>query len=243
MKIIDKENRNKLTEGRTSGMGFAFLKRDTPTVFKTVQPISACKDFLNEILFAEKTGILLPSVYGLKYKKVLNIFNRNYAFIGIKILPHRFNGPNKNDDRIAFNKNYHNLQNFMNQIEEGFKIRYNTKIIKANEDMFVVKMPIFWTNTLYLLSLYTLLLRAYQAYDNSLPAIEYIEKGKCYHEDINLMYMIKKRLPSILAGDLPKQEFADFDTKGYMKIHNNSGICEIVKEINKKEIIKNKEQC
>lgn len=229
MKIEDNENRGKLGEGRSRGMGFAYLKKTGEDTFRTVQPISACKDFLNEILYAEKTGTLCPSIHGLKYEKVLDIFDNNYAYMAIKICNR--NGSEYYDDSDIidmsnFEKNYKNLQDFINQIEEALKVEQKTEIIEANNDMFIVKMPMFWNQALYMMSLYTALLRAYQHYDKSLPALEFIDKKNCFPQDENIMLVAKKKLLYLIENGIVEQKFETFEGD-VGRTHHSSGICAV----------------
>lgn len=223
MKININHNRNNLQEGREYGMGFGFLKKLSNTKYETVSPISPCKDYLNDVLYAEKTNEILPTIYGFKYDGVQNIVGRNYAYLGIKICDYKHGGwGNLERDLNAFNKNYKNVENFLQQIEEKLGIKYKSKIIKANNDHFVVKMPKFWTNTLYLLSMYTLLLRAHQKYDNTKTALQAIEENKVFNGDSYLINSCKNKLFKIIEGELPEQPFIKGSPSG--KIHNNSGI-------------------
>ena len=72
MTITEKHDRNVLIEGRSSGMGFAMLKKDK-TNYETVNPLSPCKDYLNEVVFTENTGYPTKA-HGLDYKEKLDIF-------------------------------------------------------------------------------------------------------------------------------------------------------------------------
>ncbi|MFW5889302.1 MAG: hypothetical protein ACOCUD_02870 [Bacillota bacterium] len=227
MKIIKKHQRQGLGEGRDYGMGFGFLKKITNTKFETTSPISACKDYLNDALYAEKTGKILPSIYSFKYQQVSNIIGKYYTHLGIEICK-SLHGPSHYDqnsfeqEKENFKKNYKNLENFMNQLEEKLGISYKTKIIKADDDLYVVKMPNFWTKRIYLLSLYTLLLRAFQEYTPEITAEEALEKGKIYSGDSFMINGVKDKIKKILAGELPEQPFKK--TASVDEIHNKSGI-------------------
>ena len=58
IQIINKQCRSKLCEGRSYQMGFAFLKKLDNNTFETVQPISPCKDYLNDVIFLKILAIL-----------------------------------------------------------------------------------------------------------------------------------------------------------------------------------------
>ena len=74
LKIIDKQNRGKLNEGRNYQMGFAFCKKVSNKVLETIQPISPCKDYLNDVVYSERTGKNV-SAYGLNTSK-LGLFDK-----------------------------------------------------------------------------------------------------------------------------------------------------------------------
>jgi hypothetical protein len=228
MKLFDKKDRKKLNEGRSTGMGFAFAHK-AGTDYHTVQPISPCKDFLNEILYAEKTGTLLSQVYGLKYDKVHNILGRQYSHLIIAICKHKsststYNKEKWGDESLAFGKNYKRLESFMNQLEATIGIKQRTKIIRK-ADKYLVKMPNYWIETIYLLSLYSLLLRAYQTYDGSLEASAYIKKAYPYYEDNGLIMSIKSKIFLVLDNKRPDIKFKDYNLESpAQSIHNNAGI-------------------
>ncbi len=236
MKIIDNEDRDKLNEGRSNGMGFAFLKKINKDHYVTVQPVSPCKDFLNEVLYVEKTGIKTPKIYGLEYGEKQNIFPYRYGFIGIRICKYKYdNDYNEQpfeEARDAFNANYKNVQSFMNQLEELLELKTKTKIEPSEDDHFLVKVPKFWLSKVYLLSLYTLLLRAYQKYDDSLPALEYYEQESPHYSDNGLIMGMNGKLQKIIAGDMPSQEFKKaFDVSSVGQtittLHNGGGIISV----------------
>jgi len=51
MQIDVLHKRNNLAEGRNFGMGFGFLKKLSNTKYKTIMPISPCKDYINDVLY------------------------------------------------------------------------------------------------------------------------------------------------------------------------------------------------
>src|SRR5687768_15710647 len=78
--LVDKQDRSVLCEGRNYGIGFAFCKR-TGDVLETVQPVSPCKDYLNDVVYSEHSGQPF-SAWGLRTSKK-NIF---YADEGAYVL-------------------------------------------------------------------------------------------------------------------------------------------------------------
>lgn len=217
--IVNTFNRDSLIEGRNYGMGFAFAKKEGDT-YNTVQPISPCKDYLNDVLYAEKTGELLPEIYGFEYNKINNIEDTDYYYLVIKICSDY--GHINIENRDLLKNNFSNIESFINQIERILNIDTLTKIVPENDNMFVVKTPKFWCKYIYLLSLYTYLLRATQKYDGKIPATDFIkDSSRFYGEDVYMASDIIPRLHKILLGNLPEQPF---DKKSSRNIHNSYGI-------------------
>lgn len=56
--------------------------------------------------------------------------------------------------------NYKNLESFLNQIEDNLKFKSRTTI-EIDEDTLILKVPIYWSKSTPLISVYTLLIRCY----------------------------------------------------------------------------------
>lgn len=115
MEIIINEicDRTKLAEGRDQGMAFTWLLPKGDNTYDTIFHMSPCKDFLNEPLFTENTG--LPSyAHGLKCDKPIGIFKDNCGYLGITILKRNSGGYNITKDGYEahlelLNTNYNNI--------------------------------------------------------------------------------------------------------------------------------------
>lgn len=180
IKIIDKQNREVLNEGRNCGLGFAFLKKVDPTTFETVMPISPCKDYLNDVLYTEYTGKGC-SACGLNYPKKLDIEDNGKFYMIMKVADFQNKiklSYNKTDngyfmsdienykvDIENLNNNNKIMQNLINQVELDFKkvfpINYFTEITACEDNIFLISFDKFWCNTGYLISLFTLYLRSF----------------------------------------------------------------------------------
>lgn len=165
MKIVEnKFNRYSLNEGRDSGMGFAFIKK-TLKGFQTLQSPSPCKDYLNDIVFTAHTGKEF-SCHGLNSKFTINHFTDKYSYLVINILD-RPCSTYTTDQILKLDREYKNLQLFINTIEKALKFKYKTKIIKCdfncdheqNKKGYIVKFSSIWTASTAYISLYSLLLR------------------------------------------------------------------------------------
>ena len=227
IKITDSQNRGILSEGRNYQMGFAFCKKVTDKKFETVQPISPCKDYLNDVVYSEHTGKKITAC-GLKYEKT-GIFGDN-AYLAFKIQPRQndkgyeikqTNGVREyNKDKENLSKNYKNIQTLLNYVEEGLKVE-KTKVVKGSDGTFLAKADKFWTSKIYLTSLYSLLIRMGQFYDGKKSPKEFLDS---YNDslDLGLWQNAKIKVEKMLGGHLPEQPFDTFKT--HSDVHFNSGI-------------------
>jgi hypothetical protein len=173
-------NRDTLFEGRSFGMGFAFVKKVGPNEYKAVQPLSACKDYLNDIVFTEHTK---KSVRCFGLTTTFNdLLSDPYGYMVIKILPY---GNKKNTpydcysrtmdgDIKLLNKTYKNIQKFVNLTNTNHKI----VITKADNNKFLVKFNKEWMQNNYCISMLSFLLRVALFWDG-------VQDIRTYLEDIN----------------------------------------------------------
>lgn len=240
VKIKEVKNRGVLNEGRNSGMGFAFLKKTKSlvtreVVYKTVQPVSPCKDYLAEVVFTELTGIGTQGC-GLKYPKKLNIQDKDYFYMAIQIQKtkdgayHGYSTFEK--DLNNLNDNYKNIEVFINKIEEDLQLKNKTTILKANDDYYLINVPKEWCISSIMISMYTLLIRCAQVYDGKQDHNEFMEKlsGDMKNIDGGLLKSALPKIKEILKtkkfvpqykNDLKQAE--DKNNKWWSP-HNN-GIC------------------
>lgn len=195
MKITDNQNRRVLSEGRNNGMGFALLEKKGPN-YETVQPISPCKDYLNEVVFTENTGI--PSKgCGLEYLKRLKIF-KSRLYMAIKIVPTKdgsyYYSRSLEQDQEMLANNYKNLEIFIRKFEDLLGSRIKTHIKAANDGFFLVRGPMIWRRSTIAISLYTLLIRAGMTYNGKDDPIKFLETFSYNSGDASL---IKGALPKI----------------------------------------------
>lgn len=216
IKIIDNKDRNVLKEGRNLGIGFAMLKKIDKDTYETVNPISPCKDYLNEVIFTENTSF--PSMgYGLKYPEKNNIYGKYYAYMVVKVLP-KF-GKETYDDKIdgipvsklrdIFKKKYKTVMKFLNEFEEELGLR-KTKIIKAENDYFLVIFDKKWCVSTYSISLYTLLFRIGRLYQNEgvRDFIKIFDNNQNPHQDSYYLRTLKNLIHDILKfKTLPKNNY------------------------------------
>lgn len=193
--ILDKQNRGKLNEGRNYQMGFGFLKNIGVRLFETIQRISPCKDYLNDVVYSEATGLPVKA-YGLSTEKTGLFDNEKYAYLGIKILPRQDGSSyNQMEEHIQnLNENYKNLKKFLNYFDSALGLK-KTQIYQANDNHFVIKFDVAWARYTYSISLFSLLCRVGQFYKGEQTPIEYLQTFKDFNPDV---YLVKNNVPKIL---------------------------------------------
>lgn len=207
--IKEVKDRGKLCEGRSSGMGFAMLQK-SGRVFETVQPLSPCKDFLNEVIFTENTGIQ-SMAFGLHYKEKLGIFKDNVGYMAIKMLPSTYAeaytySPSLEEDRKLLRKNYKLTQKYLNMFEEAAGIEGRTSIVKKNDDYFLVRFPMAWCSSTVGISLLSLLIRVAMVYDGKQELLEFLEKYSYNKADKELVLGAMQNIKKILdTKKMPEQ--------------------------------------
>jgi len=205
MKIINNQNRSVLTEGRNYGLGFAFLKKINDETFETVQPISPCKDYLNDVVYSEATGRPFAA-WGLKTTKQ-GIFEGDHSYMALAVckmgrsLQHY---DDYDEDLENMKSNRENMEKFMHGIETKLGIG-KTKLVDVDENLKLAVMDKQWVSATYLISLYALMLRV---------ALQYKGGGVMTHmreidsPDRMMLNGIKEKLLILFErkGNLPKQK-------------------------------------
>jgi len=214
IQIINKQCRSKLAEGRSYQMGFAFLKKLDDNTFETVQPISPCKDYLNDVIFAEHTNKSIIA-YGCKLDGRQDLFDKSFGYMAISICDYKYNSDYttkkypKDIERLK--ENYKNLEFFINQIEEHLNLDSfdNTTIIEVSDNLYFIEVPVIWTKSTYMISLYSLLLRVGQFYnDTTKDPIKWLETFNSFMDDITLVKQALPKLKNILKYGPLDQDFS-----------------------------------
>lgn len=201
-------------------MGFAFLKKIDEHQYETVQPISPCKDYLNDVVWSENCGRQV-SAYGLDYTKQGIFDKQDRAYIAISICNIKegsyglYKDYKKDVDRLK--KNYKKLQAFMNAYEDDLGIEH-TEITEVSDNLYFVSLSLFWVNATYLISLWSLLMRVGQFYNGEVTAKEFVENFKALPPDIYILNTAKPKISQLLDGKIPKQNFANLF--GGTDVHN-----------------------
>ena len=128
MKFINKQNRGILSEGRNHGMGFAFCKCDGETV-ETIMPISPCKDYLNDVVYSERSGQDSLN-HGLKTTKLGLFEDKQSAYMVASICGRGAKKPaayaGMDGDIELLNNNFKNIEKAINWMEDRLKLEPTT---------------------------------------------------------------------------------------------------------------------
>lgn len=161
--IEDNFDRKILAEGRNFGFGFSILEKSEDNKYKTLMPFTACKDYLNDFVFVERMNKPLDEIHGFKHKYTGKLQEQEFFYLGVKAVHYKGGAIYKKfeDIKSALETNQVNLLNFLHKLEEYFNVQTRTEIDNYLEDTLILKVPIFWTDFSFLISLYTLLIRGF----------------------------------------------------------------------------------
>lgn len=207
---VNNHPRRVLGEGRNKGLGFAFCKLITngeKNTLEAVQPISPCKDYLNDVVYSERTGKPF-SAYGLNTSKN-DIFNDKIGYLVMSVckrgatIESDYDGYKSECELL--NNNIPNLQLFINFFEEKFKVSGRTNLVKLADNLVLAELPLFWTEATYLISLFTLIARIGMFYKNG-DVLDYFYTSKENSADSNTANIVKNKINLMMAGNIPKQD-------------------------------------
>lgn len=202
-------------------MGFGFAKKIGKDEYETVMPISPCKDYLNDVIFAEATGKAM-SVYGFSYKKTKLFDNEDkYAYMAFKICPYKVGKPynNQEADVVNLDKNIAKVEQVINALEKQLGLKLFTKIHSAGNSLFLAELPKYWTQYTYLISLWSLAVRMAQFWDGNGSPDSALQSYK-NTLDKSLWDGAKNNVMKLIAsnGEIPKQDFKKYDND--YSVHN-----------------------
>lgn len=202
--INDDYDRSVLNEGRNYGMGFSILERVNNFEFNTLLPFSACKDYLNDIVYKtyyDREMKLLA--HGYDAEEITTFAKKKYFYFGLKML-HFKNGNGWNQHKAAQElllNNYENMVGIINKFEKVIdNFNYRTTFYKKNDNTVVLKVPMFWVRKTYRISMLALICRLFF---NAKPVD--LEKGP--------LYLSKKHKPFITADAYNGKNLVQFMEK------------------------------
>ncbi len=212
IKIILDETRHKLYEGRSIGISHAFLKQTGPFEFTAVQPLSPCKDYLNDVVYSEKTGRPYRR-YGLDTKK-MDIF-KDYAYLANASCGHKGQPPVASEVELL-KTNLPNIQKVLNDIEVLLKIG-KTELISINDNLVLSKLDLAWVSSTWAISLWGLMFRN-ALWSNGGDPFEELAASKDGEDQGYMAIAIPKLKRFIENGKLPVQEDPSYP--------HDKGICD-----------------
>lgn len=204
--LIDNLPRAVLGEGRQKGLGKAFCSHKDG-VLTTVMPITTCKEYDNEIIYAEHTG-RTGSAYGLTVTKQGLFEGTDYAYMVMSVLGQGPRDPKPyagmETDIAALNANHAHMQTMVRWFEDAFHAGAYTEITCIKDNMYAVRLPLFWTRTTYLTSLFGLVLRVGMYWDGAGDAYAFF-KGYQGADAYHVTSAVPK-IERMLKGEFPAQD-------------------------------------
>ena len=160
MKLKRNLTREKLSEGRNKGLSFAFCRRIS-NIFKEVMPLSACKDYMSDVIWAETEKKQSPKFYGFSHTPSGFYNKAKYAYLSVaKVTSNKSDEPTKVDLNLYLP--------FIHAIEESLKLP-KTKVHETDQYP-VLQISKYWVKYPYLISMYTLFFRVGNQYKGDLEA-------------------------------------------------------------------------
>ncbi len=197
MKLLEAPySRSDLNEGRDYGIGFSVLKADSANNLKPLFPFTACKDYLNDFIYVEKSEKNIDKIYGFKHEFMNYFQNKKRLILGVAPLMYTNGGTSSEEDYIwedyddcssYFINNSENFINVLHYIE----IMMNgtsklTKLLGVVDYTWVLELNPIWKTTGPAISFFTLFARCYFNFKDS-PSIENIKAHTPYIMDDQMM--------------------------------------------------------
>lgn len=211
MRIKINGNRKALSEGRDYGMGFTYAVpiSEEDYDYETVFAPTACKDFLNDTILADKVEKQFY-IYGLTSgpEKKLD----KGVCIVYSILEFNYSGKYSTYDKdVEAASDYEKTQRFLNFFEDELGIQRSI-ITNFDDNMYLVDMPDYWIQTPYQVSYFTMLLRISIHWDGEQDILEFIVREdipdeKEYMKEQKLLKFFEELKKGELEWDLSVYEF------------------------------------
>jgi hypothetical protein len=224
--LVDNQNRGVLIEGRNYGIGYAFCKKKGNELH-TIQPISPCKDYLNDWVYTEKTGKPYGK-WGLWCPAKADLFDDGTVWLAYKVCGKGARSPmpyaQMPRDLKAIDANWRNVQMMLNFFEGKLAgVLKPTVIHKLADNLYVAEADTFWIKWTYLISIYSLLIRNAIYWDGNGSPMDFLEKVDGYDADM-LVGQDKalERFQRILDGELPDDDWSkpcSWHDEGIMDFH------------------------
>jgi hypothetical protein len=235
-KIKELQKRKVLSEGRDFGIGFTILNK-IKSKFETFLPFTACRDYLNDFSYVEHTKKEIGSIYGYNHKLLKCFEKKSFFYIGVNTLDYNSGHAwlKKEEATTILISNYHNLQLFINKIEDKLGLLKCTTIV-LDEDTLIFKVPAYWNKTTALISVYTLIIRCFfnitEEERNNEDVLQVMSNHTCFIDaDAFMKKPIIRFYNNIGKVKFHKINYDNLDVKSTNQIHN-FGIDGYVKLLN-----------
>lgn len=191
--------RRYLSEGRDHGLGFSICKLLSDNTYQPLIPLTACKDYLNDIAHIEQYDTVNGKIYGFEYEYSDYFQNSDLCFMQIGAVHYNCGSEYSGFDDIHrfITKNIGNLIGVLNYFEDRLNIKRTTYDFATNyegEEVVLLTFDRFWMKDTFLISLYTLLIRFYMNFKYKVISRKRLMKHKPYlFEDIYIFTDIIKK--------------------------------------------------
>lgn len=233
--------RRDLGEGRNYGLGFSLVKKVNEDKYIPLIPLTACKDYLNDIAHSEEYNSIHGSIYGFSYEHS-NYFENDNTHGYLIVSPVHFNGGGEWDDfeyaKSLLFKNKLGLLRVLRYFEDKLNIK-RTEVFETVDyygvKVLMFKFDRFWMKETILISLYTLLIRYYFNYTDKNVSRKRLFNHKpfIYEDEYTFSDSVRKKVIYNF------KKLAHFKTNNYIVAQNfttmnqihNHGIVEGIENI------------
>jgi hypothetical protein len=238
-------DRGILGEGRNFGVGFAYVtptRSNSKRIFKTMQAFSACKDYLNDLIYVERHNKPLAKVHGFKHTYTGFFKNKDFLYLGVKVVHYNCGAlwQQFTEASNLFKSQKEHLLTSINKLEDHLSVSDNRTILYGISDTeFVFKIPAIWGQRAWLTSLMTLWIRCFfniTEEDASLP----IKKILSTHKN-KIFIPADKYLVQTIEPFINRDEYKSLLNTEYDIIHtvpstiHSFGISSFINQLNLKK--------
>ncbi len=208
--ITNTHNRGILNEGRSCGMGHAFLVKKGENVYDAMMPITACKDFLNDVVYSERSG-KAHRIYGFSTVKTGLFESSDMAYLETAILP--YNRTTRKHDNFekqlkGLEENTKGIQACINELEKMLGFTTFSTLEKAEDNRFLLTIPLKWTESTFMISLVTLVARCGHYYKDG-DVLAYFKDFEEDGTDRGYLDSAHTKIKKMAKDGIPAQDMSD----------------------------------
>lgn len=229
--IINNYNRSILNEGRNFGLGYAFCTKLNNDVYVAEHAITACKDYLNDVVYFEKTKeINYTGIHNFVYTPK-GIFD-NDVYLVVTPVHYNCNGENWNDylklSKTLIDNKFNTFLTDIHELEKKYKVENKTQYLGAKTitnhtvSGHLFKLDKFWVSHHVYISMYTLYMRCFMSGDDSF----FINEDSYLYNDFKSVLNLKFNV----LKSYVKKFYPSYKNLYLRHVHNN-GIIHFAKKI------------